>query len=448
MTIISVKIQSIKDMLFTPQFTCSAAYASRGIIYLVIPMDRLILHSDLNNFYASVECLYNPSLRNKPVAVVGDIEKRHGIVLTKNYLAKKYHVKTGDALWEAQLKCPDIVFVPPDYERYLYFSQLAQDIYGEYTNQVEPFGLDECWLDVTGLVEDGKAFADKIRERITDELGITASIGVSYNKIFAKLGSDYKKPNATTVISRDNFKDVVWSLPVNDLLYVGRATHNKLRRYGIKTIGDLAASDEKLLKYMLGKNGLMLWRFANGYDTSPVANIGAKSLIKSVGNSTTAPRDLITDDDVKITMYVLAESVAARLREHSFVCSTVQISIRDKDLYSYDVQGPLPVPSSAAKAIFDKAFELYKSRHTGKPIRSIAVRACKLSINDNMQTSFLPEIVKLQKYDAVERAMDDIRRRFGHFSIQRGIMLQDKDLSSLDPKSDHIIHPTSYLHTL
>jgi len=257
-------------------------------------MERVILHSDLNNFYASVECLYNPDLRDKPVAVGGDVEARHGIILAKNYHAKKYGILTGEAIWQAQQKCRDLVVVPPNFKRYMRFSQMARDIYADYTDQCESFGLDECWLDVTGsyrLFGDGKAIADKIRERIKFEMGITASVGVSFNKIFAKLGSDIKKPDATTIISKDNFKDVVWKLPVNELLYVGRATHKKLNRYGIKTIGDLANTELKYLEYWLGKWGCMLWTFANGYDTSPVSNIGAKSLIKSVGNSTTTPRD-------------------------------------------------------------------------------------------------------------------------------------------------------------
>ena len=301
-------------------------------------MERIILHSDMNNFYASVECLYNPDLRGKPVAVAGDPEARHGIVLAKNEEAKRFGVQTGDPLWMAKQKCPDIVFTPPHYDRYMQFSAAARKIYGEYTDQVEPYGLDECWLDVTGsmkLFGDGKTIADELRHRIRQELGVTVSVGVSYNKIFAKLGSDMKKPDATTVITSERFKEIVWPLPVSDLLYVGRATHQKLKRYYIKTIGDLAAADRRFLQCLLGQNGLMLWKFANGLDTSPVSNIGAKSLIKSIGNSTTAPRDLVTDEDIKITLYVLCESVSARMREYGFVCDTVQLGVRDNELQSW-----------------------------------------------------------------------------------------------------------------
>lgn len=411
-------------------------------------MERVILHSDLNNFYASVECLYNPSLRGKPVAVAGNPEARHGIVLAKNYAAKACGVTTGNPLWMAKQKCPDIVFVPPHYDLYMKYSKIAREIYSEYTNQVESYGLDECWLDVTGsthLFGDGKVIADKLRERIKMELGVTASVGVSYNKIFAKLGSDMNKPDTTTVITSDRFREVVWPLPVNDLLYVGRATHNKLRRYGITTIGELAQASQDFLRHLLGKNGEMLWLFANGLDTSPVSNIGAKSLIKSIGNSTTAPRDLVTDEDIRITLRVLCESVSSRMREYGFVCSTVQIGVRDNELHSYERQGKLSYPNRTAKALFEKAFALYKQNHTsGKPVRSLSVRACQLSLIENEQLSLLPDISAIQKQETIESAIDNIRSRFGHFSVQRGILLTDRQLSSLNPREDHVIHPESF----
>ena len=411
-------------------------------------MERVILHSDLNNFYASVECLYNPALREKPVAVAGDPEARHGIVLAKNYAAKACGVATGNPLWMARQKCPDIIFVPPHYELYMKYSKIAKEIYSEYTDQVEPYGLDECWLDVTGsahLFGDGKTIANKLRERIKFELGVTASVGVSYNKIFAKLGSDMKKPDATTVITSDHFREIVWPLPVSDLLYVGRATHNKLRKYGIQTIGSLAQTEQDFLHSILGQNGVMLWMFANGLDTSPVSNIGAKSLIKSIGNSTTTPRDLITDEDIRITLMVLCESVSARMREYGFVCNTVQIGVRDNELCSYERQGKLSYPNRTAKALLQKSFELYKRHHTsGKPVRSLSVRACNLSLNEYEQLSLLPEISSIQRQEALESAIDNIRNRFGHFSIQTGLQLSDRQLSSLNPKDDHIIHPESF----
>lgn len=412
-------------------------------------MNRTILHIDCDNFYASVECLYNPDFRGKPLAVAGDPENRHGIILAKNNLAKKYGVQTGDPLWLAKQKCRNIIFCPPHYDRYLRFSKIAREIYYEYTDKVESFGLDENWLDVTGSrAGSGKVIADQLRTRIKSELGITASVGVSFNKVFAKLGSDMHKPDGTTVIPYDSFKEIVWPLPVKDLLYVGSATQRKLQRLYIRTIGDLAQCSAEHLRYHLGKNGIMLWRFANGLDNSPVCNIGAKSLIKSIGNSTTAPRDLQNDQDVKITLYTLCESVAARLRENGFLCSTVQIGIRDKELYAFQRQGKLEKPSNTAKIIFNKAFALYKKNHlSGKPVRSLSVRACNLRLENDIQLSFLPEEMKSQQLDSLERAMDDIRRRFGHFSVQRGIMLADRALSKVNPKEEHIIHPEIFHRT-
>ena len=410
---------------------------------------RIILHSDLNNFYASVECLYHPEYRGKPLAVLGDPEARHGIVLAKNYEAKSRDVRTGDPKWMAEQKCPGIVFVPPHYDLYMKHSRLVRQIYSEYTDQVEPYGLDECWLDVTGstrLFGSGEEIADKIRKRVKSELGVSVSVGVSFNKIFAKLGSDLKKPDATTVIECDRFKEVVWPLLVKELLYVGRATHNKLKRRGIFTIGDLANANPESLKFWLGKMGIVLWQFANGLDTSPVSNIGAKSLIKTVGNSTTAPRDLISDEDIRIILTVLCESVSARLREYGFICRTVQLGIRDNELEWIERQGKLEIPNRTAKSIFELSFALYKKHANGRPVRSLSVRACDLEPVDFMQLSLLPEARRLEKQEELESAVDGLRSRFGHFSVQRGIMLTDRKLSDLDPKGEHIIHPMSYFN--
>lgn len=299
-------------------------------------MNRTILHSDCNCFYVSVELLHHPELRGKPVAVGGDPEARHGIVLTADYTAKRYGVKTGMALWQAKQVCPDITFLPPRMDLYLRFSRMAQEIYADYTDKREPYGIDESWLDVTDsatLKGDGFHIAQEISSRMKKELGITVSVGVSFNKIFAKLGSDYKKPDAITTMYEDEFQRKAWCLPVSDLLYVGNATNKKLYSMGIRTIGDLAKSDETLLVRKLGKMGSILWAFANGYDESPVKLENTSAPVKSVGNSTTTPRDMETDEDVKIVLYILAESVAARLRENGFRCRTVEISVRDKELF-------------------------------------------------------------------------------------------------------------------
>lgn len=408
-------------------------------------MERVILHSDLNNFYASVECLYHPELRNKPIAVAGDSELRHGIVLAKNYLAKGFGVKTGEALWQARQKCPDITFVPPDFEKYIKYSKMAREIYSEYTNQVESFGLDECWLDVSGsdkLFGGGKEIADSIRSRMKSELGVTVSVGVSFNKIFAKLGSDYKKTDATTVISRSSYREIVWELPVSALLYVGRATEAKLRVYGIKTIGDFAKTDVNFLYSVFGKQGRTLWAFANGYDDSPVSDALDSIPVKSIGNGTTTPRDLESDEDVKIIMRILSESVAYRLRKHELLCSTVQIGLRDTKLYSFQRQVKLPCATCFSDVIFDSAYGLYKKNHNpSQALRSISVRACTLSKSENQQLSLFDDSIT-QKYE-LEGTIDALRERFGSKIIFRGFMLNDRKLSALDP-GEHVIHPASY----
>lgn len=408
-------------------------------------MERTILHVDMNNFYASVECLYRPELRGKAVAVGGDAERRHGIVLAKNYRAKQYGVQTGEALWQAKRKCPDLVFVPPDFKKYLRFSALAKEIYAAYTDRVEPFGLDECWLDLTGTGREGKETADRIRARIKAELGVTASVGVSWNKVLAKLGSDMQKPDATTVLGKEDLRTKVWPLPASDLLYVGKATAEKLSRRCIHTIGDLARTNPRTLRLMLGKTGEILWAFANGLDTAPVAPLTSGAPVKSVGNSTTTPRDLVTDADVKITLHALCDSVAARLREYGLLCTTVQIWVRDHALESYERQCGLETPASAAGILFQKAFALYKRHHpAGRPIRSLGVRACALVPEENLQLSFLPEGRAPARLDALERSVDQLRRRFGYTAVRRGIMLTDPALSAVNPKEDHVIHPVGF----
>lgn len=408
---------------------------------------RQILHSDMNNFYASVECLYNPSLREKPVVVAGDAEARHGIVLAKNEIAKRYDIKTGNALWQAKQLCPDVVFVDAHFDRYLKYSGLAREIYLEYTDQVEPFGLDECWLDVTGstwLFGDGKMMADELRARVRNELGLTVSVGVSYNKVFAKLGSDMKKPDATTVITPDDLNSV-WSLPVSDLLYVGPATTRKLHGYGIRTIGAMVEAGPAFLYQIFGKNGLMLYRFATGQDTTAVVPYYAVPAIKSIGNSTTAPRDLITEDEIKITMLALCESVAARLREQRCICDTLQISIRDNRLVSFGRQVKLDVSCACAAIFYESAMELYRKHRPGQPVRSLGVRAAGLTpAPDVVQLTFFPDMRRVQKLEALERTMDRIRSRYGYNSVRRGIMLQHPELD-LDARLEHIIHPVGFL---
>ncbi len=410
---------------------------------------RVILHSDINACYAAIEHLHRPELNGKPLAVGGDPEARHGIVLTSDYIAKKYGVKTGMALWQAKQVCPELNIVSPRMDLYLRFSRMAHEIYGEYTDLQEPYGVDESWLDVTAsssLKGDGYKIAKEISNRMKSELGITVSIGVSFNKIFAKLGSDYMKPDAITTMYEDEFKSKAWELPVSDLLYVGRSTNQKLARFGIKTIGDLARTDEHLLMSQLGKMGGILWAFANGYDDSPVKMEQVHAPIKSIGNSTTTPRDLETDEDVKIVLYILAESVAARLRENGFKCRVIEISVRDNELYSFTRQHKIDHATNITGEIATEAYRIFKKNYDWrKPIRSVGVRGADL-VNDNYweQIDLFSSVEQREKQMKLDDAVDTIRRRFGFYSVQRGLMYRDKILSSVNAKEDHTTHPIGY----
>ncbi|MGN0494962.1 MAG: DNA polymerase IV [Lachnospiraceae bacterium] len=413
-------------------------------------MERTILHSDMNCFYASVEMLHHPELAGKPLAVGGDPEARHGIVLTANYIAKKSGVKTGMALWQAKQVCPEIIFVPPRMDLYLRFSRMAQEIYSEYTDLREPFGIDESWLDVsasTSIKGDGMKIANEISKRIKHELGVTVSIGVSWNKIFAKLGSDYKKPDAITEFSRENYKNLAWNLPAGDLIYVGRSTNKKLQTLGIKTIGELANTEPAILESRLGKMGLVLHTFANGWDETPVCVEGYQAPIKSIGNSTTTPRDLVNDLDVKIILMALSESVASRLRENGFQCKVVEISIRDNELYHFSRQCKLKRPTNITDEIVQAAYRLFKDNYRWEhPIRSLGVRGCDL-VSDDMpyQLDLFISEQKREKLEKMDQVVDEIRARFGYQSIQRAFVYQDKILAQLNAR-EHTVHPQGYFH--
>lgn len=408
-------------------------------------MERTILHIDCNKFYASVECLYRPEIRNKPVAVGGNSETRHGIILTKNEIASKYGLSVGEPIWKAIQKCPDLVVVPPNYPLYLRFSRLARMIYEDYSEFIEPFGLDESWIDVTGNQQTGLEIAEEIRKRVKDELGITVSVGVSFNKIFAKLGSDYKKPDAVTVISKDNYKSFVWGLSVTDLLMVGRSTGKKLISYGINTIGDLANADLDFLKSILGKNGEMLYDFANGNDTSPVKHKDEISDVKSVGNSTTTPRDLKNNDDVKTVLRVLSESVATRLREQGLKGRTVVIYVRDVNLNSFSRQKKMKSYTDISVEILENAMELFKMNYSwSNNIRSIGVSVTDFDQEFAEQFDLSGSVEKRDKLEKIEITMDALKRRFGNYCIQRASQLNDRGLSEFNPHDEHIIHPIGF----
>lgn len=402
-------------------------------------MERVVLHVDCNKFYASVECLHRPEIRNLPVIVGGDESLRHGIVLTKNEIAAKYSIKTGEAIWQARQKCPNLVVVPPNYPLYMRFSNLAREIYCEYTDLVEAYGLDECWLDVTGsgIFGNGREIAELIRRRVKKELGITVSIGVSYNKVFAKLGSDYKKPDAITRIGKDNFKGLLWPLPVREMFFVGRATEKKLNSCGIRTIGDMANCSREYMKLILGKHGEMLHAFTNGYDSEPVKHMDDMRVIKSIGNSSTAPRDLESENDVKVLMYVLAESVGRRMREQGFRCKTVSISLRDNELCSFVRQMKLPAYTASTGEIAVAAMALFRENYNfkrQKPLRSLGLTCSEFEHEAGaIQLDLFGDAQKRLKAECLDAAVDSLQNRFGSESVRRGVLLTDRALSGFEP---------------
>ena len=406
------------------------------------------MHADMNGFFASVELLYRPDLVGKPVAVAGDVEKRHGVILAKNDVAKKWNVSTGEAIWAAKQRCPELVLLPPDYPKYLRFSHMTRDIFLDYTDNIEPFGLDEAWLDCTGstgLFGDGRSIADAIRGRIKSELGITASIGVSYNKVLSKMGSDMKKPDATTVITESDIKSKVWPLPVRDLMFCGPATTKKLARVGVHTIGQLAGLDEALLAEWFGVNGSLIWHYAHGEDSSNVEIIPHDEAVKTIGHSTTTPRDLVTDNDVHLTMAMLSDSVATRLRSHRFMARTVQVYLRDSQMNTIDRQCKLSRPSQLSAEITAAALGLHRANRMDLPLRTVGVRACDLiPEGQTVQLSLDRDETRRQNAMILEREMDNLRGRFGHFSIARGSMMIDRKLTDLNPKEEHVNHPVGW----
>lgn len=411
-------------------------------------MERVILHSDLNNFYANVECLLNPQYKYKPVAVCGDPDKRHGIVLAKNMIAKSCGVKTGETLWEAKIKCPDIVFLPPHYSKYIEISKAVRDIYYEYTSQIEPFGIDECWLDVTNsmrLFKDGYTIANEIRNRVKKEIGVTVSIGLSFNKIFAKLGSDFKKPDAVTVIDKDNFKNFVWKLDISELLYAGRSTVRKLKRFNIFTIGDLAKADTNIIAFHLGKNGIALQKYARGCDEGDVSEYLNKREIKSIGNGTTTPYDLKTVEDVKVVLMLLSESVSARLRAKKLYGSCIQLDIRKSDLKSFSRQVTLEYATNSTECIFNSALNIFKREMKDSfSVRSLSVRAAKLSASSMPQISLDKKLYQPSTEILLDNMCDKIRSKYGWASIQKGLMLTNRELAYINPISDDSIQNIAF----
>lgn len=401
-------------------------------------MPCCILHADLDCYYASVEMMFNPSLRQIPMAVCGDPELRHGIVLAKNQLAKERNVKTGEALWQARQKCPGLRFVAARMDQYLYFSRRIREMYYEYTDRVEPYGLDECWLDFSQprmSLEEGVRIADTLRGRVTREFGLTLSIGVSDNRIFAKLGSDLNKPNGTTLIGPEERGSLLYELPVQDLLFIGPATKRKLNLMGVYSIGQLAEFPLDLLEGKFGKNGRLLHDFANGRENGFIFSTTDEDAIKSIGNSITACRDLCTLEDARVVLYGLADCVSGRLRKHGFQCRVVRLFVRDTALATYTRQMKLPLATALTGELAEAAISLLRKEWTPSTrVRCLGVTGADLcDRHAAQQTSLFIDEGRRQKEAEAEKAVDAIRRRFGHEAIRRGILVSDPALGAISP---------------
>lgn len=394
-------------------------------------MDRVILHCDMNSFFASVELLSHPELRDKPMAVAGDPDSRHGIILAKNEIAKKYGVVTAETIWQARKKCPDLQLVGSHHEKYKDYSIEINKIYLRYTDLVEPFSIDESWLDVTAsqnLFGDGKKIADSIRQTVKKELGLTLSAGVSYNKIFAKMGSEYKKPDATTVITRENYKDIIWPQPIGDMFFVGKATAAKLRDLGKMTIGDMAKTPRQTLISILGKQGGVLYDYANGLEDSPVKHYSHREPIKSVGNGITFKRNLNGIEDIKTACSALADTVASRLRKYALKACGVKVDIKDPGFNTISRQKQLDRPTNSTSDIYNLALAIIsESWNPDKPIRLITITGINL-VDDGFSEQlslFAENIERSEKNEQIDSAVDDIRGKFGKGSISFGQVIKN-----------------------
>lgn len=393
-------------------------------------MDRVILHCDCNSFFASVECVLNPKLKNLPMAVCGDDQNRHGIILAKNELAKEYGVKTAETIFQATEKCPNLVLTKSHHSAYREFSKRVNEIYLKYTDYVEPFGIDESWLDVTNTQKvfgSGYEIADKIRREIKEKIGITISVGVSFNKVFAKLGSDYKKPDAITVINKDNFKNIVFPLNVSSLMYVGRHCADELKDLGIQTIGELANFRQDILRERLGKMGVILHDYANGIDDSPVIKWGKQEDVKSVGNGMTFKRDLVEEDDIKTALTSLSDTVSERMRSYGVKCTTISVQLKSSDFKVFSKQTSFRTPINTSGEIKLKSLELIKEIwEPGTPIRSITITGTGLTNSEeHLQVSFFSGENDLLKHTDINNAMDTIRRKYGHGAIKHASLIKN-----------------------
>ena len=415
-------------------------------------MKRFILHSDLTNFYASVECMENPELSKFALVVCGDASKRHGIVLAKNQIAKKLGIKTGDTIWEAEEKCKGSSYefkaITADLNKYYAISKKVKDIYKRHSDNVESFGIDEAWIDLSRTVSnwsDAVEIARKIYEDVLNELGLVVYIGVSFNKIFAKFGSDMKDESHVFIITKGNFKKEIWKLTCDQLLFVGRATNAKLKRYNLNTIGDIANCNPEFLKKILGKNGYQIWLFANGLDESEVMKVGVNYPIKSIGNSVTCPIDLKTKSQIESVVFTLCESVVKRARVHDFWTKEIQVHIKTSNLQSFERQTQLEYPTNNVHDIAIACLKLIYDKYDWTlPIRALGVRLKSFCEKPTQLNMFVDNEMQ-KKHESIDKTIEKIRDKYGENIIKRAVVMENEDLRLLDPQDTlHKIHPVGY----
>lgn len=397
--------------------------------------ERVILYSDLNNFFASVETALHPEYKGKPLIVCGDPEKRLGVVFAKNEEAKSYGIRTAETVYSALKKCPHALRVSTHFSEYNRYSKAVREIYARYTDVIESLSIDECALDVTASVKlfgGGEKIAEEIRAAVKNELGVTVSIGVSFNKIYAKLASELKKPDAVTVITPENYKQKVYPLPVSALLYVGKNTEETLYKHGIRTIGELADADLMLLTRLFGRRGEILKINASGRNDEKV-RMEAEA-IKSIGNSMTLPYDVSDFEQIKRIFYVLAESVISRLREAGEgKCDTVHITVKDEFLREITRQKKI-LPTALCEDVARTACEIY-SENFSREHKAHMLGLAVSGFDRNVEQLALDTSGEREKYEKNLRAQDAvaaIRKKYGYDKVQRGIILEDSGLLNVD----------------
>lgn len=392
----------------------------------------------MNSFFCSVELLEHPELAGKPVAVAGCADDRHGIILAKNQLAKSFGVVTPETIISAKRKCPELVLLQPHHKKYEHYCHVINDIYLRYTDMVEPFSIDESWLDVTGSLKlfkkTAKELADEIRETVFKETGLSLSAGVSFNKVFAKMGSDYKKPYATTEITRDNFRELLWPLPAGDLFFVGKSSASKLSQMGIHTIGDIANADIRLLESVFGKHGAQMQADALGLDESEVSRWGEYSESKSVGHGVTFKRNISGEDEIRTAVKAISTRVAERLRKYSYKCQGVKVEIKDPNFITISRQRQLIEPSDLASDIAECAMDLIKENWIiNNPIRLITITGINIleaAAEYSTQISIFDSKDKqeqTEKERALEQTLDKIKEKHGRDAISTASLI-DNDL--------------------